>query len=81
MNYERKYKEALEWMRSVYNGLQGATKEDAEHYFPELQESEDERIRKDIIRVFKGEIKFISEKENERYIAWLEKQGKPKDKG
>ena len=35
---------------------------------------DDEMIRKDIIRVFKGETSFTSEKENEKYIAWLEKQ-------
>ena len=44
--------------------------------FPEIEENEDERIRKEIIRVFKGEISFTSEKANEKYIAWLEKQGK-----
>ena len=49
MNYERKYKEALSWMQSLYDGLHGVTKEDAEHYFPELKESEDERKRKAIL--------------------------------
>lgn len=32
---------------------------------------EDERIRKDIIRVLKGEIRYTSGKENEKYIDWL----------
>ena len=32
---------------------------------------EDERIRKDIIRVLKGEISFTTEKENEKYINWF----------
>ena len=41
----RAYDKALKWMRELYPGLHGATKEDAEHYFPELRESEDERIR------------------------------------
>ena len=54
--------------------------EDIEDAFPELKESEDERIRKEIIRVFKGEISFTSEKENEKYIAWLEKQGEQRPK-
>lgn len=49
--------------------------EDIENSFPELKEPEDDSIRKDIIRVLKGEISF-TEKENEKYIAWLEKQGK-----
>ena len=45
MDYEKTYKDALEWMRSIYPTLTGAAKEDAEHYFPGLKESEDERIR------------------------------------
>ena len=48
MNYEQKYKAALNWMASLYGGLHGKTKEEAETYFPELKESEDERIRKEI---------------------------------
>ena len=32
---------------------------------------EDERIRKDIIQVLKGEIRYTSGKENEKYIYWL----------
>jgi len=43
------YDEALKWMRELYPGLHGATKEDAEHYFPELRESDDEGIRKLLI--------------------------------
>ena len=74
MNYEDKYNEALKWMRSLYDGLHGATKEDAEHYFPELKESEDEKIRKQILS-------FLKEFEGDHYrnldfspwIAWLEK--------
>ena len=38
---------------------------------PAKWSEEDERIRKDIIRVFKGEIRYISGKENEKYIDWL----------
>lgn len=49
MNYEQKYKDALKWMQGLYSGLHGATKEEAERYFPELKESDDERIRKAIL--------------------------------
>lgn len=49
----RRYDEALNWMREIYPGLHGATKEYAEHFFPELAESEDERIRKAIIELLK----------------------------
>lgn len=78
MDYEKKYKEALEWMRSLYDGLHGATKEDAEHYFPELKENEDERIRKTLIEHIKG-IKswnYFLGISKEQMIAWLEKQGR-----
>lgn len=76
INYEKKYKEALEWMQSLYDGLHGATKEDAEHYFPELKESKDERIRKAILQFFE------LQDDNTTYclvpkkdiLAWLEKQ-------
>lgn len=85
MDYERKYKEALDWMQSLYDGLHGATKEEAEHYFPELKESEDERIRKGLIkavsRIFEGHKLFDTDVTREEALAWLEKQGEPKDKG
>lgn len=83
-SYEQKYKAALEWMQGMYDGLHGKTKEEAEKYFTELKESEDERIRKTIIRFFKDQYS----KETEMYdgsvtvgkaIAWLEKQGEHKD--
>ena len=39
MNYEKKYKDALIWMASLYDGLHGKTKEEAERFFPELKEN------------------------------------------
>ena len=81
MNYEQKYKEALGWMQSLYNGLHGKTKEEAEKYFPELQESEDERIRKELI-FYLGDMPEDTELRNgitnRDVLAWLEKQGKHK---
>lgn len=78
MDYEKKYKEALGWMKSVYPTMTGAVKEDAEHYFPELKESEDERIRKGIIRNLEYLMDraegFVKNELKER-IAWLKKQG------
>ena len=76
MNYEEKYKAARERAKEMC--AMPTDKATMEYIFPELKESEDEKIKKDIIRVFKGEISFTSEKENEKYIAWLEKQGKQK---
>lgn len=49
----------------------------AERYFPELAESEDERIRKALIRAFKSlnTIKVWNGIECTDILAWLEKQG------
>ena len=79
MEYEKKYNDALDWMRQIYPTLSGCAKEDAEHYFPELKESEDERIRKelighcqDLVRMNKGDKVLLSI--YEPWIAYLEKQ-------
>ena len=74
MDYEEKYKAALGWMQSLYGGLHGVTKEDAEKYFPELKESEDEKMRKSIIYALQNGGFYSSDKTDEA-IAWLEKQG------
>lgn len=57
MDYEKKYKEAFERAKQVYKTPYTAhwdvMKELIEHLFPELKESEDERIRKALIDGFK----------------------------
>lgn len=80
MNYEKKYKEALGWMKSLYGGLHGKTKEEAEKYFTELKESEDEKIRKELLSFcqnradnYPNDPKY---KNISAWIAWLEKQNK-----
>lgn len=77
--YEKKYNEALEWMRELYPGLHGAIKEDAEHYFPELRESEDERIRKEIINYLDfaeshNLLRAADYAKKKSWLAYLEKQ-------
>ena len=80
MDYEKLYKEALERAKNEYqthksfNGF----REMLAHVFPELCESEDEKIRKALLSEFihlqsKG-YKFAG-LEGEEIIAWLEKQG------
>lgn len=82
MDYKKKYEEALERAKNLHdNHALGKPfiYKTCEDIFPELKESEDERIRKDIIffltrntLLFGDDInKYIS------WIAWLEKQGKP----
>lgn len=70
------YNKAVKEASIAYKDGDKYLKATLERIFPELIEPDDERIRKDIIRVLKGEISFTSEKENEKYITWLEKQGK-----
>ena len=80
MDYKKAYKQALEMAREIHRNEYGK-RFDMERLFPELKESEDERIRKDLIAIFKGEIPYTSEEDAKRYIVWLEKQGhKPTDK-
>ena len=79
-NYEQKYKAALGWMQGLYNGLHGKTKEEAVRFFPELKESEGEKI-KELLKHYL-EVRRCQTKDNEEYIncnhflAWLEKQSK-----
>lgn len=78
-NYEKKYKEALERMKSWANGEHpecfSEAQKAAEFVFPELAESEDDKIRKELIDFIgrqTAQPNFV-EKYN-RWIAWLEKQ-------
>jgi len=83
MDFEKKYKDALERAKKEWSSnLDGAYKnyrERLEIIFPELAESEDERIRKQIIS-------FLKEFEYDHYrnldfsscLAWLEKQDESK---
>ena len=68
-------------MRELHPTLTGSDKEDAEHYFPELKESEDERIRKELIFFFESEIPQCSIPEHaekmKQFIAYLERQKEP----
>ena len=72
-----RYNEALVWMQDLYPTMEGAMKEDAEHYFPELKKSEDEKIKQEIITY----LSTVDDKElipYESWVAWLEKQGEYK---
>ena len=81
MDYEKKYKEAQGWIEKIYPTLQHEQQMEAEAFFPELAESEDEMIRKMLIKFFsKGaennsSTNGISDKD---IVAWLEKQGEQK---
>ena len=83
MGYKEKYEQALRRAKKLLEDMDKkdyfASNGDIENIFPELsQESEDERIRKAIVRILKGETGYISKEDTDRYIAWLEKQGENK---
>ena len=82
MNYEEKYKEALERAKRLHSEPTGETERIVcEQIFPELAESEDERIRKWCISHFKAAVLVTKnnagykEYLNNKVIPWLEKQG------
>lgn len=78
MNYEKKYKEALEKARQFSERpLEEDSSSIVEYIFPELADSEDERIRKALIRFHKSTIDVDGIK-SEDIIAWLKKQGEQK---
>ena len=86
MNYEYKYKEALKVIESLYNTVKYLSSSDAlltcqtiEKAFPELKESEDERIRKEIIQFLQlPHPQFVGKRNYEEWITWLEKQSEQK---
>ena len=81
-NYEKLYKESLNKLQEVLNNAkkQGhiiVRVEDLENTFPELKESEDDKIRKMIINTLNRD-KILTEDEAYDCVVWLEKQGKQK---
>ena len=76
MDNEKSYKDALDLMRKMV--AEGRVPQEvAEQYFPELAESEDEKVRKAIIQAVELHKDFTQAKKEKNY-AWLEKQGEPK---
>jgi len=80
-DYKKLYEEALERARKLATDLPNGRNDrlyhvwDLENIFPELKESEDERIRKEIIQSIKDNMCVIHK---EKCLAWLEKQGENK---
>ena len=82
MNYEEKYKEVFANVKQEYNTTKDVERKQwLEKLFPELKESEDEKIRKsliDLIYKVYTITNYITCAEHEDMLAWLEKQGKQK---
>lgn len=70
------YDEALEDMRVIYPNLKGDVKLAVEHAFPQLRESEDERIRRTLVEYFGTGVKadFVRGVPIQKIRDWLEKQ-------
>ena len=73
------YDEALERARALNNGKDvdvesGTTT--CEYIFPELKESEDEKIRKEIISILRNAYWTSNKNRFNELVAWIEKQGK-----
>lgn len=81
MNYEEKYKQAFERAKGMWE--QGMMPERIEYIFPELQEDNNDRIRKSIMNLVKKSIEqgayALQKRKADDMLAWLEKQGKPSD--
>ena len=75
MDYKEKYEMALERAKGIYKDTWNSY---ILNIFPELAESEDERIRKDCIKYLDWEYQHCPIDEDkmkiEKCIAWLEKQ-------
>ena len=88
MTQEEKAKAYDKALEKAKDTLQKSSAKDAVktivyHFFPELKESEDEIIRKELIRLFNDTVWNDSsfrfyDLDKEKVIAWLEKQDKQK---
>ena len=81
MDYEKKYKEAFERARNVWRfSSDNAEIMRMEELFPELNKSEDNMIKEELIKHLKDGVEgYMPAGDSEdyaRWLAWLEKQGK-----
>jgi hypothetical protein len=85
MNYKEKYEMALETIQEILDSGSDSIKMSRlrlrlQSVFPEIRESKDEKIRKEIIKFLElPHPQFVGKRHQEDWLAWLEKQG-DKDK-
>jgi len=79
MDYEKKYKEALERARAYFENENYTEMADV---FPEIKESEDERIRRTLVEFFGPEVQldFVRGVPIQKIRDWLEKQKEDEEK-
>jgi len=77
MDYEKKHKEEIDRATQLWE-CGDITRENLEYIFPELQESEDEKIRKELydfcIKCSHGDTVVNQKADYQRWATWLEKQ-------
>ena len=78
MDYEKAYKQALERAKKNWELSNCPSRAMLEEVFPELRESEDERIRKMLISVVKHHADALEKAHEEEMLAWLEKRKEQK---
>ena len=85
MDYEKKYNDALEraralWQEAIEKEYPNDYLKDYETIFPELAESEDERIRRTLVEYFgpKVQLDFVRGIPIQKIRDWLEKQKEQK---
>ena len=77
MEYEKRYKEALERAKTLYENANGMIlKKWVEQVFPELKMSEGEKIMKELCEDIWT---FIPHEKAHKYVNWLEKQCQVKE--
>jgi len=79
IDYKEKYEKAVQAAMLAKQDTESAvTIGILEEIFPELRESEDERIRKELIAFIKKQEGQTLPNNGETWIAWIEKQGEQK---
>lgn len=88
MDYKEKYENGLECIQEILSGAGdliriSTLRNRLQPFFPELQENKDDRIRNGLIKAVSGMLKgntlYGTDVTREEALAWLEKQGTPKD--
>lgn len=79
-NYKKKYEDALAKARQlIFDGDKQVVRDTISYIFPELQESEDKKIMKEIAEfIYNSAFKPKDIKKKEKWLAWFEKQGEQK---
>ena len=76
----KRYDKAIERVEGLIDFCSDSELKTLEYVFPELKESEDDKIRKEIINYFKCQSREEPSRKDthNKWIAWLEKQGEQK---